>query len=93
MIRLVILALTLAAASCGAPTRYPTEYQANFRSACSNGGGSDEFCQCVWGKIESQIPVDEFVAFDAAAQAGQSHPAGERIQGFTEECLASSATP
>lgn len=84
---LMLAGAALALAGCGASTRYPTEYEANFRSACANGGGTAAYCECVWGKIESEIPIEDFVAFDAAAQAGQSHPAGERIQGFTEQCL------
>ena len=93
MKRLAILALGAAwlSACGGAGGEYPPQYGFNFRSACERAGGPVDFCACVWSKIEAQVPVDQFVAYDAAAQAGRSHPVAQQIVAFSNECRADAA--
>ena len=82
-----VAALALAACGAGAE-RYPDSYRTNFVQACQMNGSSEAHCQCVWAKVESDVPVSEFVAADAALQAGQEHPVREQILAFHEACQA-----
>lgn len=83
-----ILSLAFALAACGQAERYPDQYEVNFVQACQMNGSTSAHCLCVWGKVESEIPVSEFVAADAALQAGQEHPIRAQILGFHEACRA-----
>lgn len=80
--------IAFALAACGQAERYPDSYKANFVQACQMNGSTGAHCLCVWGKVESEIPVSEFVAADAALQAGQEHPIRAQILGFHEACRA-----
>lgn len=86
---LLVLALSLALAACGRATSYPASYEPNFMNACQVEGGSAELCGCVWEKIESGIPLEEFQAMETAIQSGAPHPLTERILQYREECRAS----
>lgn len=84
---LLATALTLALAACGQPSNaYPETYETNFVQACQMNGSTSAHCLCVWGKVEAEIPVSEFVAADAALQAGGEHPIRQQILGFHEAC-------
>lgn len=90
MKRLAILALAWAClAGCGgAGEEYPPQYGFNFQSACERSGGPAPYCQCVWTSIEAQVPLDDFLAYDAAMQAGERHPVEQQIAGFASACRA-----
>jgi hypothetical protein len=78
-------------AGCGpraAP--YPPEFELNFITACQAGAPPAGYCDCVWGKIKTEIPVEDFIGFDAAMQASQPHPVRSRIEGFMRQCTANS---
>jgi hypothetical protein len=89
MLRLLLAMMLGAAAACGAPQRgaYPAEYAANFKNACAASETPDGYCDCVWAKIEAEIPVNDFIGFDAATQNNQSHPVRARIERFMQQCL------
>jgi hypothetical protein len=87
--RAALCAVAFLLAGCGAGAeRYPADYQTNFVQACQMNGSAEAHCQCVWAKVESEIPVTEFVAADAVLQAGQEHPIRAQILSFHEACRA-----
>lgn len=85
-----LAALTLAALTLGAcgASAYPEQYGFNFRSACERNGGQPAYCACVWDKVEAEIPVTDFVAYDEAARAGAHHPVADRLTAFSRTCQA-----
>lgn len=88
MKRFAFAALALLAA-CGARAeRYPAEYATGFQTACEARNPPAGYCDCVWGKIEREIPVNDFISFDSAARAGQPHPLAARVDRFAAQCIA-----
>lgn len=87
--RTALLAALFALGACGAGAeRYPESYKTNFVQACQMNGSTGAHCLCVWEKVESEIPVSEFVAADATLQGGGEHPIRQQILGFHAACTA-----
>ena len=83
-----LAAAAMALGACGPrAAAYPAEYQQTFKASCAASNGTPAYCDCVWDKIERDIPVEEFIGFDAAAQNHQPHPLRARIEGYTRQCL------
>lgn len=75
-------------AACGAREEFAPEYRETFLSACVAEGGAAATCECVWGKVESQMTRAELDALGAAERMGEEHPAKQRLIDFTRECAA-----
>ncbi|GAM98647.1 hypothetical protein U91I_02282 [alpha proteobacterium U9-1i] len=85
---LLLLFPSLLLAACGAANSYPAAYETNFVQACQMNGASSARCECVWAKVEAEIPVADFEAADVALQAGQEHPIRAQILGYHQACEA-----
>lgn len=94
MRRLVLSLVVAALAACGAASEaYPPQYRANFMQACE-AGAPGSFCGCVWARIEAEIPVRDFTAYDRAAPAArEAHPINQQMKAYFQACLAQTQTP
>ena len=59
---LLAFVVLLSLASCGRSTGYPPAYEVNFMRACEARSTVPGLCACTWGKIEAEVPADEFAA-------------------------------
>ena len=50
---------------------YPADVTQNFMNSCQQNGSSQEMCSCLLEKIQKKYTLDEFIALDAKATAGQ----------------------
>lgn len=85
MIRLGIIVLAVLLSACGRPA-YPEATQQNFMRSCESNGSSAARCDCIWKRIEAEVPVAEFNAAEQAIAAGQDPPLRQRILGFAAQC-------
>jgi hypothetical protein len=93
---LALLALVLAIGACGQQEAktYPPQYELNFMRACQARGAAAAVCSCTWERITSEIPVDDFTAFERLSQSEQTaSPLRNELQRFALECRAEAAPP
>lgn len=63
--RFTLLAAFLLLASCGQrQAGYPAEARLNFRNACIEQGAAAGVCDCIWQRIEAEIPAEDFMALE-----------------------------
>jgi hypothetical protein len=85
LIRVGIIAFVFLLSACARPG-YPEVTHHNFMSSCENNGSSEARCDCIWKRIETDVPVAEFNAAEQAFSAGQDHPLRARILDFAAQC-------
>jgi hypothetical protein len=85
--RLLVLVAVLALAACGQQQAYPPGYEMNFMSACEQRSAIPGQCACVWDKIETEVPADEFAALDQMpGPQREAHPLMQQINGYSLAC-------
>jgi hypothetical protein len=82
LMQLLVLAVLLSA--CDQGDGYPSEVVQNFMNACTQGGGSDKACTCVIERLQDEMPLDEFVEFEAQVNAGEELPS--EVTDIIESC-------
>lgn len=95
--RFVFLVALAALSACGPPQArtYPPQYELSFMQNCqSQPGASTALCGCMWDGIETQVPVDDFIAFEQAPLAErENHPVYEQLEQFALACRAQLQAP
>lgn len=83
-----VLLSVLALASCGPTSQgYPPDYEFNFTQACEAQGADAAYCACTWDKIEANIRVADFAAFERLPAGERApHPLQAQISGYAGEC-------
>lgn len=91
MKRLLVLAAVAALAACGqqqAANTYPPQYELNFMRSCQAQNPAEGLCTCTWAKIEGEVPVADFAAFERMSTNEQvAHPLRGQIERYALECL------
>jgi len=86
-------------AACGQtdPAVYPPQVEMNFRNACQAQSPPSGLCNCVWQRIQAEIPASDFVALERLPiNERATHPLSEQIAGYAVACreeIADAAAP
>lgn len=91
MKHIMVLIALVALAACGQQEQantYPPQYELNFMRSCQAQNPAEGLCTCTWAKIEGEVPVAEFAAFERLPVNEQvSHPLRGQIERYALECL------
>jgi hypothetical protein len=88
-LRFVLISAVILLGGCGSSSRtsssesnddsgYTTEVEDAFISSCTDEGGSNDQCLCVFNYVASTIPFDEFVKMENELNSGA--PASDYAQ-------------
>ncbi|MGE0292233.1 MAG: hypothetical protein AB7P97_07765 [Hyphomonadaceae bacterium] len=82
-----MVALLELAACNPQPVSYPPGVEMTFMNTCQAQGSSAELCGCVWERVESDVPADDFTALERLPEAErEAHPLMVQIRGYREAC-------
>jgi hypothetical protein len=86
--RLVALVSLLALAACKPqPATYAPDVARNFAMACEAQGSTTALCDCVWDRIEADVPPGDFAALERLpGPEREAHPLTAQINGYVEAC-------
>lgn len=97
MVRSVVSlpAFLLMLAACGRiEQNYPFGYERNFLTACDAQNPGQGVCACIWEKIETEVPRQDFEALERVPAAmRESQPLTRQIENFALMCGEGSAVP
>ena len=74
----VILAISLACIACSpsqpngaaANGAYPQDVTDEFMKGCTKSGSGDQYCSCVFAKVQTKYSLEEFTEIEAKLKAG-----------------------